>query len=107
MKTVRINVEAQLEWEATQTSAGTWMAKCDPMGLTLEGATLDELHGLIDEAINALFSQLIADGELEQFLIARGWSHADSSRAGDDLTVSMPWRLIAEGGHDGSTQHAA
>lgn len=69
--------EANLPWTAFR-SAGCdrWIAECRPLGLSMEGDTLDEVRGLIGETMHALFLDLIEDGDLEAFLLEKGWTKA-------------------------------
>ena len=104
MTNVVIHVQSKLQWTAIVTeSSGTWIAECEPLGLVVEGSTLDELHSLIEEACSLLFLDLFEDNELEMFLRRRGWeAHDLPSENVDDLEFSVPWELVADGPYRGS-----
>jgi len=100
MAEIRIEVESTLQWMATQCpDSGYWVAECPPLGLCMEGETLDDLHSLIAESCHALFIDLLEDGELDRYLHERGWTTPDmpSEFTKDDVAFSIPWRLVAEG----------
>ena len=78
MMKIVIEVESTLEWTATQSPTNhKWVAECEPLGLSMEGDSLDELHGLIPEACFALFVDLFENSEIERFLRERGWQAAN------------------------------
>lgn len=68
-----VDVEAQLAWRAFRTPRNIWVAVCDPLKLTVEGGTWGELNENIQEAMDAVMTDLLEDGELEQFLREHGW----------------------------------
>jgi predicted RNase H-like HicB family nuclease len=80
----KIQIKANLTWAAERTQRNTWVAACDPVGLTLEADTPAELESLIIEGQQLLFEDLFRDGELEQFLRERGWA------LNGPLPVSVP-----------------
>ncbi len=106
MPTVSINVKAAVSWRATKCAAGNrWVAECEALGLSIEGNGLDELHSLISEASFALFVDLFEEGELEQFLMDRGWraeSLPDRHDVEDGINFAIPWELTAQGAPYGS-----
>ena len=105
MSTITIQVESRLQWMAVHTPSGVWVAECKPLGITMEGNSLDELHSVIGEACAELLADLFEDNELEEFLRARGWSATNlpDVSAGEDVEFEVPWNLVAEGGVRDST----
>ncbi len=71
MTTVHIN--AQLVWQARRTPSGNIVAACDDLGLTVQASTDDELHSMINEVLYNVFVDLLEEGQLERFLLDRGW----------------------------------
>ena len=109
MITVEINVQTTLEWAASPSkSCNRWIAECEALGIAMEGETLDELHSLIDEACFALFHDLLNDGELDQFLRARGWTAVNlpNGPVDDHVEFSVPWNLVTRGNTDGAERRA-
>ncbi len=93
-----VNIATNLQWMAFETESGTWVARCEPLCLTLEGDSLDELHSLIPEVLKGLFEDLVEDDELEQFLVDRGWRAEDIPTHPEEIQeVSVPWELVAAG----------
>ena len=96
--------QAQIRAERIQCMAhqnertGQWIGECEPLGVVLEANDLGELHSLFNEAINLLFADLSEDGELADFLEARGWEDAS------EFSDSVPWELIATGVAGGSAR---
>ena len=105
-----VEIQTTLEWSASQSaSCDRWVAECEALGIAMEGVSLDELHSLIGETCFALFRDLLADGELDQFLRARGWSAANlpTDPADADVEFSIPWSLlVTQGNADGAERRA-
>ena len=102
-----VNIATNLQWMAFATESRTWIARCEPLGLTLEGDSLDELHGLIPEVLRGLFEDLIEDDELEQFLLDRGWREEDIPVHDPNVEeISVPWELVAAGSRRDSQRSA-
>ncbi len=98
-----LNISFNLQWVAQESSERTWIARCDPLGLVLEESSLDKLYGLIPEAMEALFRDLIEADELQRFLLDRGWRRKDVPVVSRDTQdISVPWQLIAAGRHHDS-----
>jgi len=67
-------INAQLPWLCLQGSGGNWVAKCDPLGLTVQEETWAELMEAIGETLDAVFKDLLASNDLLTFLERHGWS---------------------------------
>lgn len=69
------------------------------MNLVMEADSLDELHSVIEEAMQLLLVDLLRDNELDQFLREHGWRAQDIpvQARPEDVQFSVPWELIAEG----------
>jgi hypothetical protein len=104
MTTVTIQTtQAQIQWLAHRsTTSKRWIGECQPMGLIMEADSLDELHSVIDEAMQLLLLDLLRDNELDQFLREHGWRAQDVPMEArpEDVKFSVPWELIAEGTRD-------
>jgi hypothetical protein len=73
------------------------------MNLVTEADSLDELHSVIDEAMQLLLVDLLRDNELEPFLREHGWqAHHLPGKGSElkDVQFSVPWKLVAEGTRD-------
>lgn len=101
-RTVTVQVQDQLVWEVYQGSSGHWIGVCDPLNLALEASSLDELESVIHEGTNLLFTDLVRDNELEQFLGERGWQASEVPREcqTEDVRFQVPWRMLVEPGDD-------
>ena len=60
--------QAQLPWAVIRAKGGSWVAVCDPLGLTVQSQTWADLMEDIAHTLNALFSDLLEEGELDRFL---------------------------------------
>jgi len=69
------------------------------MNLVMEADSLDELHSVIDEAMQLMLVDLMRDNELDQFLREHGWHAQDmpAQARPEDVQFNVPWELIAEG----------
>lgn len=68
-----VHVQAKLQWRGFRSRGGNWIAACDALGLTVQSDTWAHLMEDIAETMNAMFTDLLKSGELEQFLRDRGW----------------------------------
>lgn len=69
------------------------------MNLVMEADSLDELHSVIDEAMQLMLVDLLRDNELEQFLREHGWraQNIPPQAKPEEVQFRVPWQLIAEG----------
>ena len=101
IQVVQIQGQVQIQWRAERAPSGRWIAVCQPMNLVTEADSLDELHSVINEAMQLLLVDLLRDNELEAFLRAHGWKARLPVAANPaDVQFNVPWQLIAEGAHD-------
>jgi hypothetical protein len=99
MRFVTIELESRLAWRARRSpTSDRWIGECPELNLVIEADSESELRSLIPESIHLLFSDLLADDELDQFLRERGWRahHMPSPTERDDVRFDVPWELIAE-----------
>ena len=73
MNIIRIETRAELPWAVIRAKGGNWVAACDPLGLTVQSDTWAHLMEDIAQALNALFLDLLQEGELDRFLRDRGF----------------------------------
>jgi hypothetical protein len=97
MAVININVQATLQWHATETPRGRWIAECKPLGVALEADSLDELRSVINEATDLLFRDLFEDAEFDRFLKDRGWtaSAPPPPTLTEDVRFHVPMELVA------------
>lgn len=73
MKTMTIQIKANIAWGMKRLSSGGYIGVCDALGLTVEGKDEQELRSMIEETLSVLFLDIFSDGEMEQFLRSHGW----------------------------------
>lgn len=73
MAKIIVKIEGNIPWRCAQVEGGNWVAVCDPLKLTIQGATWADLMEDIGETLNAVFKDLLRTHELVDFLAARGW----------------------------------
>lgn len=106
MQLVRIN--ANLPWRVTQDPATQrWVAACDPLEMVVEGETYSSLMEDIGDVLNALFRDLLKDGELPEFLESHGWT-PNRSLAGIDprkpVKFDVPWQPVENHNWNGQSR---
>jgi predicted RNase H-like HicB family nuclease len=75
MATKTISINAKLLWIMFQDRAsGYWVGVCDLLNLSVQGKTVAELHEIIEESLNALFTDLLERKELDVFLRQHNWT---------------------------------
>ncbi len=102
---VGIRVNAKVQWTVTKTAAGNFVAVCEPLGIAMEGSSLDDLYANISEAIQLVLNDLLREGELDQFLKERGWTAVPfpgGSKKNDDGPVAfdVPIELVMDAARD-------
>lgn len=97
MSTLKIQINANLEWQLARTQRGHFLAICEPLGLTLEADSQEEALSLINEGLHYFFLDHLTDGTLPRFLASKGWSlntplpmHPEP---GDAVTFDVPFSL--------------
>jgi hypothetical protein len=97
MSTVKIQINANLEWQLERTRRGRILAICEPLGLTLEADSQEEALSLINEGLHYFFLDHLAEGTLEKFLMSKGWRASTPLplhyTPGDVVTFDVPFSL--------------
>jgi hypothetical protein len=98
MAVVTVQVGAQIQWLATYNpTSRRWIGICDPMNLTMEADSLDELHSVIEEGIQLMLRDLLEDNELDAYLRDMGWSAPiPHGQLPQNIEFDVPWQLVAE-----------
>jgi hypothetical protein len=95
-----VKLEATVQWMTRQSTTSTrWIGVCEPMRLSMEAESLDELHGVINETMQLLLTDLLRDNELDAFLRDQGWTaqNLPESASEDDVRFDVPWEMITQG----------
>jgi hypothetical protein len=91
-----VEIKANLVWRCVRGRGGNWVAVCDPVALTVQSDTWAHLMEDIAETLNAMFTDLLRSGELEQFLRDRGWRAAGPIPTRKrDIWFDVPFRAEA------------
>jgi predicted RNase H-like HicB family nuclease len=100
--TIAIQVHGKIQWTVSQTQTGGFLAVCEPLGLAMEGDSLDDLYRNLSEAIQLVMNDLLRSGELDQFLRARGW-HATPTQnvpTTGPVAFNVPVELLIQAQRD-------
>jgi hypothetical protein len=91
--------QAKVQWRTTKSTASKrFVGVCDPMNLSIEANSLDELYSMIPETIHLLMRDLLDDNEIEPFLREIGWQFpGELPKATEDVRIQVPWELIVSG----------
>jgi predicted RNase H-like HicB family nuclease len=94
-KPVTVQIEANVQWEVIRDAeSGMWIGVCHALNLNAAGETWAELQACIAESIGLLLEDLFADGELDMFLRAQGWSPLGAlPPRGDRVRFDVPFSL--------------
>ncbi len=97
MNTVKIHIEANLEWQLERTRRDRVLAICEPLALTLEADSEEEAMSLIKEGLHYFFLDHLAEGTLAKFLMSKGWRVnapiPPQYTPGDAVTFDVPFSL--------------
>jgi predicted RNase H-like HicB family nuclease len=94
----KIDIEAHLQWtEGQDEESGHLVACCEALNLVMSGVDREDLRTNIAETLNLFFAALLREGELDEFLQARGWrrSAVPAGIDQDDVEINVPWELVA------------
>jgi len=72
--TISIQVNGRVQWAVSRSPEGEFVALCAPLGLAMQGSSLDDLYANISEAVQLVMNDLLRAGELDQFLRDHGWT---------------------------------
>ena len=61
------------QWEISKSESGYLIAECESLNLIIDGDTIEKLMKNIEYGVNELFDELRSTGDLENFLIDRGF----------------------------------
>ena len=96
MTVTRVEGRGQLVWTSVRAKGGNWVAVCESLGLTIQSETWVHLMDDIAHALNALFTDLLQEGELDRFLRERGWQIIGPSPSKpDDTWFDVPFSARA------------
>jgi len=69
-----INVQANVQWNyCLDAKSKNWVAVCDVLGLVVSEERFENLSVAMNNALDVLFRELMAEGELDAFLKKHGW----------------------------------
>jgi len=88
---VIVRTDSPVKWHVTLSSFGRWIGVCEPLGLTAEGKSLEDLRQNIERSIQRLMEQLTSTGEFDSFLAERGWRGMPA--AGEPQQHSAQYRI--------------
>jgi predicted RNase H-like HicB family nuclease len=91
---IQIEVKAQVQWRVGQSDAGNWIGVCEPLKMTMEGSTLDELQQNIHQSIQLLMEDLMETGELDAFLRDHGWRAIPGPQQHGSVEFQVPYELL-------------
>ena len=97
-----IGIKGTITWHVFQSEHGNWIGICDPLGLTMEGPTIDKLNLNIQDAVQSILERLLKEGELEKFFSDRGWG-AQQYPMEKDSGESVPIDLLVHSNYAYST----
>jgi predicted RNase H-like HicB family nuclease len=90
-----VQIQANIQWQVMQTPANHYVGVCEPMNLSMEASSLDELQSLINETLQLMFEDLLHDNELDAYLREHGWQ-AKNIPVGQfpaDVKFEVPWEM--------------
>ena len=64
-----MRIDAQIPWRIDRAEGERWVGTCDPLDLTVESETWAELMEDIALTLDAMLRDLLANNELDRFLL--------------------------------------
>ena len=96
-------IDAEIPWAITRPEkTKLWIGVCEPLKLTAQATTWANLMTDISWAMESVFQDLMATGDLEQFMADRGWAAAPLQSASKHKNVKfdIPFSLRRSGLND-------
>jgi predicted RNase H-like HicB family nuclease len=93
---IQIEVKGQVQWNVGQSAAGNWIGVCEPLKMTMEGETLDDLQQNIRQSLQLLMEDLMKNGELEAFLREHGWRAIPGPHQHGSVEFQVPYQLVRQ-----------
>jgi hypothetical protein len=95
---VRVRIDANLPWRYTIGRGGNYVAVCDPLKLTLQAESWDELMEDTSDVLNSIFHDLLRANELDRFLRDHGWAAFQTARrmcgSKCHFALLLKWRVL-------------
>lgn len=96
-----VNVQANIQWQVSRSPEGNWIAVCQPLHISMEGSTLEELEANIGDSLQLLLADLLAENELERFLQAHGWRlNTQPPKPNEKVEFAVPFELLVRSSRD-------
>ena len=106
MPTINVPIKAQLTWVVAQDKRSHfWVGTCPPLQLVAQGQTYTELVEAINECLQALFSELMETGDLEDFLREHNWQPTTAlpNKPNSRVRFDIPYEIKRRSTHDFET----
>ncbi len=90
-----VHIKGNVQWKAFHDPASKyWVAVCDPLMLTTQGATWSELLESIGDSLNLLLRELFNTGDFDRFLKEHGWKlQGEIPRRRSNLRFDVPFEV--------------
>lgn len=92
-------IQGRIRWKISEQPSGRLVGVCDSLGITLEGTDWNDLHACIREAMHLFMSDLLNNGQLESYLLARGWQPESAlpPPGQEPVHFEPPYELVIQG----------
>jgi hypothetical protein len=101
---VLVHIEGNVPWQWRKGAGGNYVAICDPLKITLQACSYQELMEDIAVSLDALLKDLIESNEFDQFMRDQGWRLlAPIPARPKDVKFDVPFSIVplAMAGADG------
>ncbi len=69
-----LRVVGQIPWKVSRNpKTGVYVGECDALNVTAQGQTRSELLEMIDDILQTLLTDMVAEGRLERVAREQGW----------------------------------
>ncbi len=103
MQTKIVTIKGNLSWVVAQDKSSLfWVAQCPPLKIVAQGETYPQLMEAIADCIQALFSDLLATGELASFLREHQWQALSPlpEKTSSRVRFDIPYDIKQRSAHD-------
>ena len=90
-----VHIEGNVPWKWRKGSGGNYVAICDPLKITLQASSYQELMEDIADSLDALLKDLLDSNEFDQFMHDQGWRLlAPIPARPRDLKFDVPFSIV-------------
>jgi len=102
---ILVRINGQVPWRCFVARTGEWIAVCDPLKLTLQAESWNELVEDMGSTLDALLKELLSTNDFDRFMRENGWTvigPIPTPLQAENIRFDLPFVPIVTGPYDSS-----